>query len=311
VTNGTVGGLANTNNDGRNWTATITPIATAPVTVRIAGGAAVAFDDRMGNAASNTLTVQVVAQTQQGLTVENFTDPDNRFADLPFTNGRTVFEEGQRGLTDVLFNIQITEDKSITIRQIAGPTGVLTPDKTRVDLTPTNDVAASDDSEVIFTAAEDDVYTGDREVTFEFVAPGATAFIQRFLIRDNDPVPDTTAPTVTLTKAPATVEPVTGTFAIAVNFSEPVTGFTAEDLTVGNGSVMGSVLRGPQSYTADITPDAGFRGAVTIDVAADVAQDAAGNGNEAATQLSVMVDLAPPVSIPDTNLRTAVALRPC
>ena len=75
---------------------------------------------------------------------------------------------------------------------------------------------------------------------------------------------------------------------VTVTFSEPVSGFTADDIVVENGAVgnfTGSV--GDAVYTFDITPNA--VGAVTVNIAADVAEDADGNGNTSAPQLSLGV----------------------
>jgi len=95
--------------------------------------------------------------------------------------------------------------------------------------------------------------------------------------------------------------PVNGEFNITITFSESVTGFTINDLTVGNGTA-GSFSGSGTTYTAMITPSGD--GPVTVDIAADVAIDGAGNGNEAATQFSVTNDTA--ASIPDANLRAAL-----
>ena len=97
---------------------------------------------------------------------------------------------------------------------------------------------------------------------------------------DNDYVVDNTKPTVTITGVPMTS---TAAFTATITFLEPVNGFVVGDITVGNGtasSFTGS--DGDTAFTALITPTAD--GAVTVDVAADVATDAAGNGNTAATQ---------------------------
>ncbi|MEE2527405.1 Ig-like domain-containing protein, partial [Hyphobacterium sp. HN65] len=81
--------------------------------------------------------------------------------------------------------------------------------------------------------------------------------------------------------------PVSGAFTASFTFSEDVTGFTLGEISVGNGSA--SNLQGSGSfYTATITPTAD--GQVTVNVAANVAQDAAGNSNTAATQFSVTND---------------------
>ena len=97
---------------------------------------------------------------------------------------------------------------------------------------------------------------------------------------------DTTSPTVVINSDASA--PVTGPFPIAIGFSDPVTGFELEDLVVGNGSA--SQLQGSQaSYTATITPEAS--GTVTVDIAAGVAQDSAGNPSAAADQFSIVADL--------------------
>ena len=88
--------------------------------------------------------------------------------------------------------------------------------------------------------------------------------------------------TVTITGPPGTAR---GAFEVIVRFSQPVTGFSRDDISVGNGSV--SLFTGSgTTYSAIITPTAGFDGTVTVNVAANVAQDADGNGNEAATPYS-------------------------
>ena len=96
---------------------------------------------------------------------------------------------------------------------------------------------------------------------------------------------DLVAPTVTMT-GPEGLQ--TGAFWLTLTFSEPVTGFEQGDLTVGNGSV--AEFSGEQAgYRAKVTPAAS--GTVTVDVAANVAVDADGNGNKAARRFSVQADL--------------------
>ena len=69
-----------------------------------------------------------------------------------------------------------------------------------------------------------------------------------------------------------------------VIFSETVTGFVAGDITPGNATISGFSGSGT-TYTFNATPTA--NGAVTISIAANVALDAAGNGNTAASQFSI------------------------
>jgi hypothetical protein len=110
---------------------------------------------------------------------------------------------------------------------------------------------------------------------------------------------DTVAPTVTLTStatSPTKVSPIPMTAA----FSEAVTGFVVGDIAVGNGSAGNFVAVSTTVYTFDVTP-AG-QGAVTVNVAAAVAQDAAANGNTAATQYIITYDtVAPTVTLTSTD----------
>ena len=105
-------------------------------------------------------------------------------------------------------------------------------------------------------------------------------------------LPDNTAPTVTITSAEPT-NTNTSPIPVTITFSESVTGFVIGDITVGNGTA-GNFSGSGTTYTADITPSA--QGAVTVDVAANVAQDAAGNDNTAATQLSRTYDTTSPTA---------------
>ncbi|KYG80374.1 hypothetical protein AWW67_09340 [Roseivirga seohaensis] len=100
---------------------------------------------------------------------------------------------------------------------------------------------------------------------------------------------DETKPTVTVTSA--STSPNSGAFDITVTFSESVTGFVVGDLTVANG-VASNFAGSGTTYTATITPSAD--GAVTVDVAAGVAQDVANNTNTAATQFSITNDETKP-----------------
>ncbi len=100
---------------------------------------------------------------------------------------------------------------------------------------------------------------------------------------------DLTGPEVEITSdAPG---PVGGAFEVTITFSEAVTGFEQSEITVTNGTVS-SFNGSGTSYTAEITPSAS--GAVTVEVAADVAEDGAGNGNRAAEPLVIEGDLERP-----------------
>ena len=98
---------------------------------------------------------------------------------------------------------------------------------------------------------------------------------------NNSYVVDNTAPTVTISGVPASSDaPFTATF----TFPEAVTGFAVGDITLGNATASSFTVTSTTVYTALVTPAAA--GAVTVDVPANAAQDAAGNGNTAATRAS-------------------------
>ena len=114
---------------------------------------------------------------------------------------------------------------------------------------------------------------------------------------------DTTAPTVTITGVPATsTAPFTATF----TFSEAVNGFVVGDITVGNGTASSFTATSTSVYTALITPTA--TGAVTVDIAANVATDGAGNGNTAATRASSDYTAPDTTSTGDGNAPSRVRL---
>jgi len=73
-------------------------------------------------------------------------------------------------------------------------------------------------------------------------------------------------------------------YSVTFTFSEDVTGFAVGDITVGNGTAGTFATVSASVYTATITPTA--PGAVTVQVAAGVCTDLAGNANTASNVLS-------------------------
>lgn len=103
---------------------------------------------------------------------------------------------------------------------------------------------------------------------------------------------DTIIPTVALTTSAP--NPTNSTFTVTATFSEAVTGMALGDFVIGNGTP--SAFSGVSStvYTVLVTPTTD--GAVTIDMAAAIAQDAFLNDNTGATQLSRTYDSIAPVT---------------
>ncbi len=74
---------------------------------------------------------------------------------------------------------------------------------------------------------------------------------------------------------------------VNVTFSESVSGFTSGDLTISNGAAE-DFLGSGSMYTFNLVPD--DSGDITVDVAANVAMDASGNGNTVASQFEITYD---------------------
>ncbi|WP_339334737.1 Ig-like domain-containing protein, partial [uncultured Maricaulis sp.] len=160
-----------------------------------------------------------------------------------------------------------------------------------------------------FSATSATVYTvlitpaGDGAVTVDVAAAAAqdTAGNDNTAAAQFSITNDETAPTVDIT-GPTAVQ--IGAFSVSFDFSEDVTGFALEDISVGNGTASGFAGSG-DAYTATITPAA--TGSVSVDVAASSAFDSAGNGNTAATQFAVQADLSLPtldsLVVSDADLR--------
>jgi uncharacterized repeat protein (TIGR01451 family) len=110
-------------------------------------------------------------------------------------------------------------------------------------------------------------------------------------------IADAVPPTVAITDdVPGTATgPVTFTF----TFSEPVTGFTADDVVVANGTKGAFTAVTAAIYSLVVTPAAGSTAPITVALAAGAAQDLAGNPSVTAAA-SQPVDTAPPtVAITD------------
>ena len=105
---------------------------------------------------------------------------------------------------------------------------------------------------------------------------------------------DLTGPTVSITNLPDT--PKNSAFTITITFNEVVTGFVLGDISLG-GTAIAEVTNLTQvvtqrEYTAEIIPTRS--GNLTIQVPANVVQDAVTNPNTASTSHTVSIDLVRP-----------------
>jgi hypothetical protein len=120
---------------------------------------------------------------------------------------------------------------------------------------------------------------------------------------------DTLTPSVAITDdEPGTANIAGGSILYTFTFTQPVNGFTVGDVVVAGGTKAGafaSGVDGSSVYTLVVTPNAGFQGNLTVNVAAGVATDLAGNPNIAAPQSVQAVDTMRPdatIVVADTDL---------
>ncbi len=115
-------------------------------------------------------------------------------------------------------------------------------------------------------------------------------------------VVDRTDPSVTVNQAAGQADPTNDTSVdFTVTFSEPVTGFAPNDLTIGGsagGTKTGTITGAGPTYTVSV---AGMttNGTVTLSVGANRVDDAAGNGNDASTSTDNVItwDGIPPAVV--------------
>ena len=155
-----------------------------------------------------------------------------------------------------------------------------------------DDLVTVNGQEVIFTLL------GETDFTYRVTAPGAAghySFSGVLTNSDREEVPVGGALTITVGDLPSVIvsraagiadTPVRpgSPVSLTATFSGPVSGFASDDINVINGTVSNFAGTGAV-YTFDVTPD--DIGEVTVDIAAGVAQDTDGNGNEAAPRFNL------------------------
>ena len=247
------------------YTALITPTANGAVTVDVAADAAT---DEAGNGnsaatqASSNYTGPLVDTTAPTVTSIVRRTPTSSPTNADSLTWRLTFSEDVKNVDAADFAIGGTT-ATLTVTEVTA--------STVYDVTASGGDLASLDATVTLSFASGQNIADNADNNLSNTAPTGAD--------ENTWVVDNTAPTVTITGVPpASSAAFTATF----TFSEDVTGFTVNDIDVGNGTASAfTATTAGRVYTASITPAAS--GTVTVDVAAGAARDAAGNGNPAAT----------------------------
>jgi gliding motility-associated-like protein len=125
--------------------------------------------------------------------------------------------------------------------------------------------------------------------TIKDVATNNATLTLNNIINAASVIVNTVHPTVSLSApAPSVNAPFTAT----ITFSEAVAGFTIGDVVPTNATISNRQTSDNITFTVLVTPTA--EGPVYLNVAANAAQNAPGNGNSAAAQLSVDYDITAP-----------------
>jgi|GEM_PF-6169177 len=228
------------------------------------------FENPTDGDANNTYVINVIASDGKNAVNQNVTitvtDIDEIKPTVTVTSASTSPHSGT-------FDITVTFSESVT--------GFVVGDLTVANGTASNFAGSGTTYTATITPSTDGAVTVDVAAgVAQDAASNTNTAATQFSITN-----DETKPSVTITSASSS--PNSGAFDITVTFSESVTGFVISDLTVANGTAS-NIAGSGTTYTTTITP--ATDGAVTVDVAAGVAQDAASNANNAATQFSVTND---------------------
>ena len=250
---------------GTTYTASITPTGSGDLTIRVRANVA---EDGVGNGntASQSYTVPVDVDR-----------PTVRLSNLPTTPQNSEFA------ITITFNESVSDfvlgDISLTGTATAAAR-----------------VSAFSGSGTTYTASI--TPTGSGNLTIQVPANVAVDTAGNGNT-ESDPYTvevDLVPPTVRLSNLPTA--PQNSEFAITIEFSEAVTGFDENDISLtftesATAEVSDFTVSG-SDYTATITPATGA-GNLTIQVPANVAEDGVGNGNTESDRYTVKVDVDRPM----------------
>ena len=248
-------------------------------TLSVVPSGAAAIYDTAGNAASTTQSNNTANFTDVSApTLASSTPSDDATGVAIGDNIILTFSKAVDAETGNIVIKKVSDDTAVETFDVT--TDVTGSGGTSITIDPTSDLAYSTAYYItIATTAFDDAagnsYAGIADATtlnFETAAAPAPS--------------DTTGPTMTVTAAEVSDEDTSfdATLSLTFTSSEATSNFALDDITVTNGAISNFASTSSTVYTATFTPTVG--GATTIDVAAGVFTDAAGNNNTAATQFN-------------------------
>ncbi|MEI7687049.1 MAG: Ig-like domain-containing protein, partial [Planctomycetota bacterium] len=254
VVNGSISNLAST--DSKTYTATLTPSANGLVTVNLAAGAA--FDAaNNGNTAAAPYSITFDTAPPTVAITTTASDPTS-LTSIPIT---LTFNESVLGFTQSGVNVTNgTISNFVAVNETTYTFSIIPAASGLVTV------------RVLASSAHDAANNNNAETTFSITS-------------------NLVVPTVTITSS-ETSPTKAASIPVTVTFSEDVTGFTASSFTIANGTASGFVAVNGRSYTFSIVPTGD--GAVTVNVAAGVAQSVSSSTGNAAGSFSITSDRTAP-----------------
>ena len=245
----------------------------------------VATEDDAVDEADSDVTVAIVSDAApaayqvgtQSTATAAVTDDDTR--GVTITSAPVAVDEGAAATYTVVLTSEPTADVTVTPESddtdavtVSGPL-TFTPQNWQTPQTVTVTGVADTDTDDETVTVSHGVMGGD-------YGSVSAADVTVTVTDAPTTVSDTDAPTVMITNVPVTSS---GPFTATITFSEVVIGFMVDDIEVSNAFLTGFTETTPgMVWTVEVFPESD--GAVTLDIPADVATDAAANANAAAPQ---------------------------
>jgi len=257
------GSISGFSGSGANYSFTLTPTSPGAVTISIVGG--IAFDSAgNGNTAATQFSI-TYDNSQPTVTIGSAISNPTNSNSIPVT---FTFNEAVSGFGSGDVSVINGSLSDFIVNSSTSYSATLTP-----------------------SAAGTITLNINAGSAIDAAGNGNTASNQFSIVYDN------VQPTVSIS-SPVSSPTNVNSFTVNFNFSESVNNFTENDVVVGNGTLSNFSGSG-SSYSATVTPT--LDGTVTVNIAASVANDLAGNGNTAATQFSIVSDRnGPTLSITST-----------
>ncbi|WP_456114960.1 Ig-like domain-containing protein [Shewanella psychropiezotolerans] len=278
VINGTLSGFSGS---ASSYSVVVTPIADGVVTLSVAAGVAI---DALDASVTNTAAVDVEFEYQTTPLVPTpslaISAPSSSLANSgPVTYTVSYFDVEQVNLTAADITLNKTGSANADITIVNGDMSTATVSLTNL---------SGEGSLGITIAAGTARFSTN-------LSPAAGP--------SNIFAVDVIQPTVTVT-GPSS--PQVNSFVVNINFDESMSGFTVDDITVINGTLSDFQTVNAASYTVQV--DVMGETSVSVEVAAGVATDSAGNGNTQSNTLSINYDdVQPTVTISGPSGTTTTA----